>query len=98
MTTAEIMSNGEFLKALWMEIGPTQAEFDKLKQEAEVRENDEICLVIFCEGLANFKYFKLLSSDIRLNLPREILGTVSSAAAKGWANNLIRLVEAGNGM
>lgn len=96
MTTAEIMSNSEFLKALWIEIGPTRERFDDVRQK--VRPNNEICLVIFCEGLANFEYFKLESSDIRLNLPHDIARTVSSAAANGWANNLIRLVEAGDGM
>jgi hypothetical protein len=95
MTTAEIMSNKEFLKALWIEIGPTREEIEELRQK--VRPNDEMCLVIFCEGLANFKYFKILNSATRLNLPREITGTVSSAAAKEWANNLIHLVEAGDG-
>ena len=63
-----------------------------------MRENDQICFIIFCEGLANFEYFKLQSADNLLNLSSEITRTISSAAAKGWANNLIRLVEAGDGM
>lgn len=96
MTTAEIMSNVEFFKALWIEIGPTQEKFDELKQR--VRKNDEICLVIFCEGLANFEYFTLLSSDPFSKLPREISCNVASAAAEGWSDSLIRLVEAGDGM
>jgi hypothetical protein len=87
------MSNDEFLKALWLEVGPTEEAFDKLKNE--VRGNDQMCLVIFCEGLANFSNFTIMRSDN--GLLHEITSTVSSVSANQWADNLISLVEAGDG-
>lgn len=91
MTSAEIMSNEEFLKVLWVEIGPTREEFNRLKKET--REDNIMCLAILCEGLVNFQYFKLDQIETLRNAPPNL----SRAVAENWADNLIHIVESGDG-
>lgn len=93
MTSAEIMSNEEFLKVLWVEIGPTREEFNRLKKET--REDNIMCLAILCEGLVNFQYFKLEQVDSETL--RNVLPNISRAVAENWADNLIHIVESGDG-
>jgi len=90
MTSAEIMSNEEFLKVLWVEIGPTREEFNRLKKET--REDNIMCLAILCEGLVNFQYFKLDQIETLRNAPPNL----SRAVAENWADNLIHIVESGD--
>lgn len=91
MTSAEIMTNDEFLKVLWVEIGPTMEDFEKQKNKK--RENNVMYLAIFCEGLVNFQSFTLDSIDTLRSLPPNI----SRAIADKWADNLIHIVEMGDG-
>jgi hypothetical protein len=92
MTSAKIMSNEEFLEVLWVEIGPTREEFDKLKKKT--REDNMLCLAILCEGLVNFQYFKLEQVDSETL--RNVLPNISRAVAENWADNLIHIVESGD--
>ncbi|KIM78398.1 hypothetical protein PILCRDRAFT_824604 [Piloderma croceum F 1598] len=90
MTSAEIMSNKDFLKALWIEIGPTREDF--AREQKKTRPNNRMSLVIFCEGLANYHYFTIDTAEtIGYSSP-----SISKAAAEIWAENLIRIVETGD--
>jgi hypothetical protein len=92
MTSAEILSTKDFLKALWIEIGPTQEAFER--EQKKTRPNNRMSLVIFCEGLANYHYFTIDSVEtVRNSSP-----SISKAATEIWAENLIRVVETGDGM
>jgi hypothetical protein len=51
-------------------------------------------LVIFCEGLANYHYFTI----DRVETVGNSSPSISKAATEIWAENLIRVVETGDGM
>jgi len=93
MTSAEILSTKDFLKALWIEIGPTREAFER--EQKKTRPNNRMSLVIFCEGLANYHDFTIDRVEtVGNNNPPSI----SKAATEIWAENLIRVVETGDGM
>lgn len=92
MTSAEIMSNKDFLKTLWTEIGPTQEDFER--EQRKTRSNNRMSLVIFCEGLVNYHYFTIDSIEAFGNSSPSI----SKVALEIWAENLIRIIETGDGM
>ena len=92
MTSAEIMSNKDFLKALWIEIRPTREDFER--EQKKTRPNNSMSLVFFCEGLVNYHYFTIDSIGAFGNSSPSI----SKVALEIWAENLIRIVETGDGM
>jgi hypothetical protein len=57
MTSAEILSTEDFLKALWIEIGLRQEAFER--EPKKMRPNNRMSLIIFCKGLANYHYFTI---------------------------------------
>jgi hypothetical protein len=91
MTAAEIMSNEEFLKVLWTEIGPTRKDFEDLKKEK--RDEKTMQLFIFYEGLVHSRSFRLDCID----LLRSVVPEVAKAVADRWADNLIHVIETGDG-
>lgn len=92
MTTAEIMSNEEFFDVLWTEIGPTEKAFEDLKEEK--LDEKTMRLFIFCEGIVHLRSFRLDCID-RL---RSVSPEVAKAVADRWADNLIHIIETGDGM
>jgi len=81
----------KFLKALWDEIEPTREQFEREKNEK--RENNRMKLVIFCEGLAETLTFNLDSIETLRSVPP----SQAKAIAEGWADNLIHIIETGDG-
>jgi len=84
MTTAEVMSNEEFLKVLWVEIGPTREDFEKFKKEK--REENQI-------GLVQFRTFKVASVETQITPPDEAM---TRAVMDHWADAFIRIIETGD--
>src|ERR1700734_2297142 len=93
MTTAEVMSNEEFLKVLWVEIGPTREDFEELKKEK--REDNQMSLVIICEGLVELRSFKVASVETpQITPPDEAM---TRAVMDRWGDAFIRIIETGDG-
>jgi len=92
MTTAEVMSNEEFLKVLWVEIGPTREDYENYKNEK--REDNWMSLVILCEGLAETHKFKLESLETPQTTPPD--GAMTKAVMHRWANKFIHVIETGD--
>src|ERR1700728_1720810 len=93
MTTAEVMSNEEFLQVLWVEIGPTREDYEKEKNEK--REDNWMNLVILCEGLAETHKFKIESRETPQITPLD--DAMTKAAMHRWADRFIHVIETGDG-
>lgn len=86
-----MLTNEDYWSLLYTEIGPLEEAFEDIKRS--LRSNDVVNINYFYHGIVQRIEFRLQSIEAMRNQPREL----SAAMADGWDENLIHIVNSGDG-